>query len=208
MAKNRLAVCRLCRREGIKLFLKGRRCLTEKCAVEKRAYAPGQHGKRRPRFSDFGVRLREKQKIKRIYGISERKMKRYYQDASKTKGVTGELMLQLLERRLDNVVFRLNFALSRAQAREIVNHGHICVNTRRVNIPSYLVKVGDVITVKDRENSKKLIRENLEICEERPLPNWLQLNKEKLEAKVDALPKREDIVVPIQEQLVVEFYSR
>ncbi len=208
MAKARESVCRYCRREGMKLFLKGRRCLTDKCAFEKRPYPPGQHGKTRVRHSDYGIRLREKQKVKRIYGVSERQMKKYYKEASRKKGVTGEILLQLLERRLDNVIFRLNFALSRAQARQIVNHGHIYVNGRRVNIPSYLVKPGDRITVKNRESSRNLIKENLELCEDRPVPKWLELNKEKLEGKVVALPSREDIVIPVQEQLIVEFYSR
>lgn len=208
MAKGRKAVCRLCRREGMKLFLRGRRCLTDKCAFERRPYPPGQHGKNKPRLSDYGIRLREKQKVKRIYGISERQFKNYYEKAAKMKGVTGEILLQFLERRLDNVVFRLNFAMSRAQARQIVNHGHIYVNGRRVNIPSYLVKPGDLITVKEREASKRLIKENLELCEDRPVPDWLELNKEKMEGKVLRLPTREDVTIPVQEQLIVEFYSR
>ncbi len=208
MAKARDSICRYCRREGIKLFLKGRKCTSEKCIFEKRSNPPGQHGRRKTRFSDYGVRLREKQKVKRIYGLSERKMKRYYQTAARTKGVTGELMLQLLERRLDNIIFRLTFAGSRAAARQLVNSGHIYVNNRRVNIPSFLVKEGDVIRVKKREASRKLVRENLELYQDRTVPDWLKLNKDELQAKVMDLPPREAVTIPIEEQLVVEFYSR
>ncbi len=208
MAKNRESICKLCRRAGMKLFLKGRRCLADKCAQEKRNSLPGQHGKKRIRHSDYGIRLGEKQKVKRMYGISERQMKKYYHSAAKIKGITGEILLQFLERRIDNVVFRLNLALSRAQAREIVSHGHIYLNGRRVNIASCLVKSGDVITIKNREASRKLIKNNLELCEDRPIPAWLELSKEKLEGKVLQLPKRENIVLPIQEQFIVEFYSR
>lgn len=205
---RRESICKLCRREGMKLFLKGRRCLSEKCALEKRSYPPGQHGRRGSRFSDYGIRLREKQKVKRIYGLSEKKMKKYYQSAARTKGVTGKIMLQLLERRLDNVIFRLNFALSRAQARQMVVHGHIYVNSRRVNKPSFLVRAGDVISLKNSERSRNLIKENMELSEDRPIPEWLELDRQKLEAKVKNLPAREEITIPIQEQLVVEFYSK
>ena len=208
MAQNRSGICKLCRRAGIKLFLKGRRCSTDKCAVEKRPYPPGQHGKRRLRHSDYGVRLKEKQKVRRIYGVSERQMKKYYHYAAKTKGVTGELLLQFLERRLDNVIFRANFALSRSQARELVNHGHIYLNGRRVNIPSCVVSVDDVITVKKREASKSIIKANEEMAEDRPVPSWLEVPKGKLEVRVGNFPAREDIVVPIEEQFIVEFYSR
>ncbi|MDP8233954.1 MAG: 30S ribosomal protein S4 [Candidatus Saelkia tenebricola] len=208
MAQNRSGICKLCRRAGIKLFLKGRRCSTDKCAVEKRPYPPGQHGKRRLRHSDYGVRLKEKQKVRRIYGVSERQMKKYYHYAAKTKGVTGELLLQFLERRLDNVTFRLNFALSRAQAREIVNHGHVYVNKRRVNIPSFLVKPGDEISIKEREASKSLVKDNQKLSEDITVPGWLELSKGKLEAKVLDVPQRENIAIPIQEQFIVEFYSR
>jgi len=208
MSQLRSGVCRLCRRAGVKLFLKGRRCNTDKCAVDKRPYPPGQHGKRRIRHSDYGVRLKEKQKVKNIYGVSEKRMKKYYQIAAKTKGVTGEIMLQLLERRLDNAVFRSNFALSRAQSRELVNHGHIHLNGRRVNIPSCNVSIGDVITVKKREASRTIIKANEEMSEDKPIPSWLEVAKGKLEVKVVGLPIREDIVAPIEEQFIVEFYSR
>jgi len=201
-------ICRLCRRAGVKLFLKGRRCMSDKCAVEKRPYPPGDHGKRRLRYSDYGVRLKEKQKVRRIYGVSERQMKGYFKYAAKTKGVTGEILLQSLERRLDNVIFRLNFALSRVQARRIVNHGHIYVNGRRVNIPSFIVKPGDVITVKKRAASENLIKDNQKLSEDKPIPGWLEMSKGKLEARVLVLPQREDIAIPIQEQFIVEFYSR
>ncbi len=208
MVQDKSGICKLCRRAGIKLFLKGRRCMTDKCAVEKRPYPPGEHGKKRLRYSDYGVRLKEKQKVRRIYGVSERQMKKYFLYAAKIKGVTGEILLQFLERRLDNVVFRLNFALSRVQAREIVNHGHIYVNGRRVNIPSFLVKPGNVITVKKRAASETLIKDNQKLSEDKPVPGWLEISKGKLEANVLVLPQREDIAVPIQEQFIVEFYSR
>ncbi|MDD5614315.1 MAG: 30S ribosomal protein S4 [Candidatus Omnitrophica bacterium] len=208
MVQLRGGVCKLCRRAGVKLFLKGRRCMTEKCSVEKRAYPPGQHGKRRPRHSDYGIRLKEKQKVRRIYGVSEKQMKKYYQSAAKTKGVTGEIMLQLLERRLDNVVFRSNFALSRSQARGVVSHGHIYVNGRRVNIPSYLVKPEDVITVKNREASKNMLKENIKLSEDKPIPGWIEVLDGKTESRILGLPERKDIAIPIQEQFIVEFYSR
>lgn len=208
MARYRGAVCRLCRREGMKLFLKGRRCLTDKCVIEKRDRPPGQHGATRVRLSDYGIRLREKQKAKRIYGISERQFRNYFFKAEKASGVTGELLLQFLERRLDNVVFRLNFALSHAGARQLVAHGNILVNGRKVDRASYLVKENDIITIKDKENIKRLVRENLQLCEDRVIPSWLELDKEKLEAKVLRIPTRDEITVPLQEQLIVEFYSR
>jgi len=208
MARYRGSACRLCRREGMKLFLKGNRCLAEKCSFVKRQYAPGQHGKRRIKLSNYGVQLREKQKVKRIYGILERQFRKYFRMAEKSKEVTGKMLLQLLERRLDNIVFQLHFATSRTQARQTVGHGFIYVNNRRVNIPSYLVKKGDVIQVKGKEKGLKKIRENIDVSKERALPNWLKLNVEKLNGDVVNLPEREDIQLPIREQLIVELYSK
>jgi small subunit ribosomal protein S4 len=208
MARYRGSVCKLCRREGMKLFLKGRRCLTDKCALEKKSKLPGEHGHSRPRFSDYAVRLREKQKAKRIYGISEKQFRNYFLKSEKMKGVTGEILLQFLERRLDNVVFRSNFAVSHVQARQLVAHGNVFVNGKKVDIPSYLVKKGDVISIRDNERIKKLIKENMQLCEERVIPEWLELNKGKLETKVLRIPTKDDITIPIQEQLIVEFYSR
>lgn len=208
MAKYEDAVCRLCRREGAKLFLKGSRCYTEKCAISRREYAPGQHGQSRIKLSDYGVQLREKQKVKRIYGILERQFRRYFKIAEKSKGITGEVLLQLLERRLDNVVFRAGFSLSRAEARQIVSHGHVRVNGRTIDIPSYSVKIGDSIILIDSEGLLKRIKDNIEITKEKGLPKWLEVNPKNLEAKVVKFPEREDVGFPIQEQLIVELYSK
>lgn len=208
MAKYEDAVCRLCRREGAKLFLKGSRCYTEKCAISRREYAPGQHGQSRIKLSDYGVQLREKQKVKRIYGILERQFRRYFKIAEKSKGITGEVLLQLLERRLDNVVFRAGFSLSRAEARQIVAHGHVRVNGRTIDIPSYSVKIGDSIILIDSEGLLKRIKDNIEITKEKGLPKWLEVNPKNLEAKVVKFPEREDVGFPIQEQLIVELYSK
>lgn len=203
------AVCRLCRRQGEKLFLKGPRCNTPKCAIAKRSYAPGQHGQgRRQKLSNYGLQLREKQKAKRIYGVLEKQFRRYFKIASKTKGVTGKVLLQLLERRLDNVIFRLGLGLSRAQSRQIVRHNFVYINSTRVNIPSYLINKGDVIHIKTKEKSQKKIRENLEISSDRGLPSWLQFDPKELKAMVLRLPEKEDIQQPIQEQLIVELYSK
>lgn len=208
MAKYDDAVCRLCRREGGKLFLKGSRCYTEKCAVSRREYAPGQHGQGRIKLSDYGLQLREKQKVKRIYGILERQFRRYFKIAEKSKGITGEILLQLLERRLDNVIFRAGFSLSRAEARQIVAHGHVRVKGRIVNIPSYSVKIGDLIKITDSEGLAKRIKDNMELTKERNAPKWLEVSANNLEVKVVKLPERDDVGFPIQEQLIVELYSK
>ncbi len=211
MARYTGPVCRLCRREGIKLFLKGARCFTDKCAIEKRNFAPGQHGqgrKTKAKIVGYGLQLREKQKAKRIYFTLESQFRAYYEKAARTPGVTGELLLQQLERRLDNVAFRLGFATSRRQARQIVRHGHVEVNGRKVNIPSFQVGVGDQIAI--REGSKKLVVvEGAEEFHRGQLQvSWLEVDREGLRGKVLALPKREDVQLPVNEQLIVELYSK
>ncbi len=208
MARYINAVCRLCRRRGEKLFLKGTRCNTPKCAIAKRSYAPGQHGQARQKLSNYGVQLKEKQKAKWIYGVLERQFRRYFKIASKTKGVTGKVLLQLLERRLDNVIFRLGLGISRAQSRQIVRHNFVYVNSRRVNIPSYSVKQGDIIEIKAKEKAANKIKENLELSRDRSVPSWLEFNQQELKGKVLRLPEKEDIGQPIQEQLIVELYSK
>jgi small subunit ribosomal protein S4 len=209
MARYINAVCRLCRTERQKLFLKGTKCFTEKCPVAKRAYPPGQHGeKSRQKLSNYGLQLREKQKVKRIYGILERQFRRYFSIASKTKGVTGKVLLQMLERRLDNVIFRTGLAISRSQARQIVRHNHIHVNNRRVNIPSFLIEKDDLIAVKTKDKALNKLKENLEISKDRTVPAWLEFNRNELSAKVLRLPEKEDIQQTIQEQLIVELYSK
>jgi len=209
MARYIDAVCRLCRREGEKLFLKGTKCSTDKCPAAKRAYAPGQHGEsRRRKLSNYGLQLREKQKVKRIYGVLEKQFRRYFYIASKKKGVTGKVLLQLLERRLDNVVFRMGLAISRSQARQIVRHNQISVNSVRVNIPSYLVDINDVIQVKTKDKAKNKIKENMELSKDRTVSSWLEFNAAELSAKVLRLPEKEDIQQQIQEQLIVELYSK
>ena len=202
--------CRLCRREGMKLFLKGERCYSDKCAFERRSYPPGQHGQAqmRAKRSDYGIRLREKQKVKRIYGVSEKQFKKYFDRADRMRGQTGHNLLQLLERRLDNVVYRLGFASSRAQARQMIVHGMFKVNGRTVDIPSYLVKPGEIIELKEKYRQNPLIQDNLEAVVRRGVPQWLELDAENFKGTVKALPTREDITMPIQEQLIVEFYSR
>jgi small subunit ribosomal protein S4 len=198
----------LCRRENLKLFLKGERCYTEKCAIDRRNYAPGQHGQSRKKFSDYGTQLREKQKVKRLYGLLENQFRNTFQEADRQKGITGEILLALLERRLDNAVYRLGFANSRNEARQLVRHSHFIVNQAKVNIPSYLVKPGDIIEL--REKSKKVVRilEALEGVARRGVPQWLELDKEQLKGSVKALPSREEITIPIQEKLIVELYSK
>jgi len=208
MARYIKAVCRICRREGEKLFLKGTKCTSPKCPLVKRNYAPGQHGQNKPKLSNYGLQLREKQKVKRTYGILERQFRRYFYLASRSKGVTGRVLLQLLERRLDNVVFRLGWAVSRALARQLVRHNFILVNSKRVNIPSYLVKKDDLITVAAKEKASKKIQENLELTKERTLPSWLEFKPPQLQAKVLRLPEKEDIPAVIKEQLIVELYSK
>ena len=206
MAKYTNADCRLCRREGAKLFLKGERCLTKKCAMERRPVAPGQHGQGRKKVTEYGKQLREKQKVKRAYGILEKQMYKYYEEAERQRGITGEIMLSLIERRLDNVVYRMGIGSSRAEARQIVNHGHITVNNKRVNIPSYSVKVGDIIAIKENKRNLEMFKSLKEV--KVVLPAWLEFNVEKLEGKVLEMPKREDIDLNIEEHLIVELYSR
>ena len=208
MARTIGPVCRMCRREGVKLFLKGDRCYTEKCSVDRRAYPPGQHGQARPRVSNYGAQLREKQKVKRMYGLLERQFSSTVERATRMKGRSGENLLQLLERRLDNVVFRLGFATSRAEARQLVRHGHFEVNGRKASSPSFLVKAGHVITL--REGSREIARivGALETLEGRSLPGWLELDKGSFQGIVKTLPSREDVTLPIEEQLIVELYSR
>ncbi len=208
MARYIGSVCRLCRREGMKLFLKGERCYSEKCAVTRRNYAPGQHGQRRPKPSEYGLQLREKQKVKRIYGVLERQFRGYFARADRRKGITGENLLLTLEQRLDSVVYRLGFASSRAQARQLVCHGHFLVNNRKVDIPSYLVKTGDVIQVRERSRDLEPIKTALETVEQRGVPPWLELDKEEFKGIVQQLPTRDQITLPIQEQLIVELYSK
>lgn len=208
MARYNDAVCRLCRREGMKLFLKGDRCYTDKCAVERRAYGPGQHGQRRAKVSDYGAQLREKQRAKRMTGLLERQFRRYFYESDRLKGITGDNLILMLERRLDNMIYRLGFAKSRAQARQLICHNHFMVNGKRVNVPSFLVRQGDTITVQENSKNMKSIVEALEGVDRRGVPEWLMLEKEKFSGKVMALPSREQIVVPLREHLIVELYSK
>jgi small subunit ribosomal protein S4 len=208
MARYNDAVCRLCRREGSKLFLKGDRCFTPKCGIERRSYPPGQHGQGRTRFSDYGVQLREKQKVKRMYGLLERQFASTMERASGMKGRSGENLLMLLERRLDSVVFRMGFATSRAEARQLVRHGHFLVDGRKATVPSILMKPGSKVTVRERSRKVARIAGALETLEGRSVPRWLETDKDKFEGTVKAMPTREDITLPIQEQLIVELYSR
>ncbi|MHB0970505.1 MAG: 30S ribosomal protein S4 [Thermoanaerobaculia bacterium] len=208
MARYSDPVCRLCRREGMKLFLKGDRCFKDKCAIERRNYAPGQHGRRRNKVLGYGLQLREKQKVKRIYGVLERQFRLYFKSADQRQGITGENLLRQLELRLDNVVYSLGFASSRAQGRQLVRHGHIEVNGRKVNIPSYQVRKGDAIQVREKSRKNEQIRQAVETASGRGIPAWLELNAEQFRGAVLDLPKREDIRLPIQEQLIVELYSK
>lgn len=209
MARYRDSVCRLCRREGTKLFLKGSRCLTDKCAIEKRNFPPGQHGKaRRPKIVGYGLQLREKQKVRRIYGILENQFRAYFERAARTKGITGENLLSMLERRLDNTVYRLGLATSRAEARQLVRHSHVLVGGHAVNIPSFETAPGHEIEVRERSKQKPSILRALDLTGNRNLPSWLEFDREKLKAKVVSLPKREDVNFPIQEQMIVELYSK
>ncbi len=209
MARYTDANCRLCRRDGEKLFLKGPRCFTPKCGFAKRAFAPGQHGEgKRTKLSNYGLQLREKQKVKWMYGVLERQFRKYFEQAARTKGVTGRILLQILERRLDNVVFRMGLASSRPQARQMVRHNFIYVNSVRVNIPSFLVEKDDLIEAKAKEKAIKKIRENMEITKGRDVPTWLEFNAADLKAKVTRLPEKEDSDSTIQEQLIVELYSK
>lgn len=208
MARYTGSSCRICRRENLKMYLKGDRCHTDKCAIERRPYPPGQHGQGRTKFSEYGVQLREKQKVRRLYGLLESQFHSYYTRASSKKGTTGENLLRLLEQRLDNVVFRAGFADTRSEARQLVRHAHFTVNGRKVNIPSFQVRVGDAISV--RERSRKIVRivEALEAVERRGIPPWLEVDKKAFAAQVKSEPQREDITMPIVEQLIVELYSK
>jgi small subunit ribosomal protein S4 len=203
------SVCRLCRRENLKLFLKGDRCYSDKCAFDRRSYPPGQHGQRRGRkSSDYGIQLREKQKIKRMYGLSEKQFHLFFERAERQRGITGTNLLTLLERRFDNVVYRLGFVNSRAQGRQFVKHNHFLINGKKVNIPSFLIKIGDVIEIREKSRKMQAIGDSLDAVVRRGIPQWLDLDKDKLEGIVKAFPVREDLTMPMQEQLVVELYSK
>ena len=209
MARDTGSSCRLCRRENLKLFLKGDRCYGDKCAFERRPYPPGQHGQRRGgKLSDYKLQLREKQKVKRIYGVLEKQFRGYYYRAEKQKGITGTNLLTLLECRLDNVVYRMGFASSRKQARQLIRHNHFLVNDRKVNIPSFQVKVGDVIQLKEKSRKMPAISEALETVVRRGIPEWMEADKENFKGILKGLPNREDLTMPIQEQLIVELYSK
>lgn len=208
MARYTRPSCRLCRREGVKLFLKGAKCPTDKCPVSKRGFPPGQHGGLRKKESNYGIQMREKQKVKRIYGILEKQFKHYFHMAERAKGVTGITLLQLLERRLDNIIYRMNLATSRAEARQIVHHGFVCVNGRRVDIPAYTVKVGEEVSLKVKEPMMKRLKETQEALKDRLIPRWIGMDPGGLKCKVAALPVKEDVGFPIQEQLIVELYSK
>jgi small subunit ribosomal protein S4 len=209
LARNIGAACRRCRRENLKLYLKGDRCYSDKCSFERRAFGPGQHGQARfKKLSDYAIQLREKQKVKSMYGMLEGQFRLNFQKADSQKGVTGENLLILIERRLDNTVFRIGFASSRKQARQLVRHNHIQVNGKKVNIPSFLVSAGDVITLKEKSRANTVINENIEAVVRRGIPTWLELEKDSYKATVKALPNREELTLPIQEQLIVELYSK
>lgn len=208
MARYRGPVCKLCRREGRKLFLKGDKCLSDKCPVEKRPFPPGEHGKRRTKETEYLIQLREKQKAKRSYGLLENQFKNYYSRAAKRKGITGEILLQLLERRLDNVVYRSGFALSRSEARQMVRHGHFAVNGKPVDIASYEVREGDIVAVNPASQEMARIKENMESSSRAVVPSWLEVDQAKLSAKILRMPSRDEIDMPVQEQLIVELYSR
>jgi len=209
LARHIGSVCRLCRRENLKMFLKGDRCYSDKCAFDRRSYPPGQHGQRRGRkISDYGIQLREKQKVKRIYGLSEKQFHLFFKRADKQKGITGTNLLVLLERRIDNVVYRMGFVNSRTQGRHFVGHSHFLVNGRKVNISSYLIKIGDVVEVREKSRKIQAIVDSLDIVVRRGVPQWLDLEKENLKGIVKSFPTREDITTPIQEQLIVELYSK
>lgn len=209
MARNLDAKCRQCRREGEKLFLKGEKCFTDKCAIERRSYAPGQHGQRSGmRLSDYGKQLREKQKMRRLYGVLERQFRKTYADASRTKGITGERLLQLLESRLDNVAYRMGFGASRSEARQVVRHNAILVNGRRVNIPSYQVRPGDVIEVAERSKGQLRIKAGVDAVESRGVPEWLELDAKAMKGTFKALPARSELPATINESLVIELYSK
>ena len=208
MARYRESVCRLCRREGLKLFLKGDRCYSEKCAFERRGYAPGDHGQLRKKFSDYGVQLREKQKLKRMYGLLEKQFRGYFDKADRQKGITGSNLLIFLERRLDNMVFRMGFANSRTEARQLVRHNHFLVSGKPVNIPSYLIKLGDEVQVREGSRKVERILEAMGTVARRGVPQWLEIDKANFRGVVKTLPTREELTMPVREQLVVELYSK
>ena len=208
MSRYKDEQCRICRREGQKLFLKGSRCYSDKCSITRRNYAPGQNGQKKSKISEYGTQLREKQKTKAFYGVGEKQFRRYFDMASNSKGKTGEVLLQILESRLDNVVYRAGFGTSRAQARQLVNHGHFDVNGVKTDIASYLVKPGDVISVREIKKDSKIAKENAEVNSSKPIPEWLEKNNEKLEVKVVRLAEREDVDLPVEEHLIVELYSK
>jgi small subunit ribosomal protein S4 len=208
LARYTESVCRLCRRENLKLFLKGERCYTDKCAIERRNYPPGQHGQGRPKFSEYSIQLREKQKVKRMYGLLEKQFRRTFAEASRTKGITGETLLVLLERRLDNVAYRLGFATSRAEARTLVRHGHILVNGKKVNIPSYTVRAGDVVSVKEPSRQLGRVQSAMEGAQRRGVPDWAEVDRDTCSGKIKILPTRSDVTMPINEKLIVELYSK
>ena len=208
MARYIGPVCRLCRREGLKLFIKGERCYTEKCAIERRAYAPGQHGQGHRKRSDYGVQLREKQKVRRMYGLLERQFRRYYTMADRMKGVTGANLLRLLELRLDNVAFRVGFAANRAEARQLVRHNLVTVNGRKANIPSMRVRVGDIIEIRPRARKHQRVIDAVGSVDRRGVPQWLTLDKDQFRGTVSANPEREDLTMPIEEHLIIELYSK
>ncbi len=208
MARYKDEQCRICRREGQKLFLKGARCYSDKCSVTRRNYGPGQHGQKRAKLSEYGTQLREKQKTKSFYGVGEKQFRGYFEAASNKKGITGENLLQILESRLDNVVYRLGFGASRAQARQLVTHGNIEVNGKKVDIASYQVKAGDVVAIREIRKDNPVVKENVENNSVRPLPEWLEIDREKMSGKVIRLANREDIDLPVEEHLIVELYSK
>ena len=208
MSRYKDAQCRVCRREGCKLFLKGERCYSDKCSASRRNYAPGDHGQKNSKLSEYGTQLREKQKTKSYYGVGEKQFRKYFQMASNQKGVTGDNLLQILESRLDNVVYRLGFGTSRAEARQFVNHGQFEVNGKKVDIASYLVKVGDVVAVRENKKDNSTIKANVEANSVRPVPTWLEKDNEKLSGKVIRLATKEDIDIPVEEHLIVELYSK
>jgi small subunit ribosomal protein S4 len=202
------SVCKFCRREKLKLFLKGDRCYTEKCSVDRRPYPPGQHGQGRTKFSPYGVQLREKQKVKRIYGFLEKQFRITFKRASSMKGIKGENLLMLLERRLDNMVYRMGFARTRREARQLVRHGHFRLNGKKANIPSMVLKVGDSVQVRDRSRKIELFNDSLDAVERRGVPAWVELDRKEMKASLTSMPNREDITMPIQEQMIVELYSK
>lgn len=208
MARYIGAVCRICRREGEKLFIKGDRCYTEKCAIERRKYPPGQHGQGFKKLSDYGVQLREKQKVRKMYGLLEKQFRRYFYDADRAKGITGEVLLQLIESRLDTIVFRMGFAPNRRRARQLIGHGHILVNGKKVNLPSYSIKQGDLVEVKEASRDMAEIADGISKSEHRGLPGWVEVDIAHFQGKVLHIPSRDEIQLPVQEQLIVELYSK